>query len=370
MSMEVREGLGQSSRRGAPRPGAGRASAPLKAAARAPAAWVLNLADRRSATQRGVVLMYHRVTEHGEDPDGRLVPALSGREFRNQMRLLRRRYSVVPAAELPSAVQRRRRGASFPAAVTFDDDSAHTRVAMPILRDLDLPATFFLSGASLHEPFSFWYERLQRACDRGAVDPTRLLEGTSAAPGDPNEDIYSLALRIQDLPPEERDRVSDRLLELIGSHPPDVGMSAAEVRALADAGFEIGFHTRRHDKLTGLDDEALARAMREGRDELEEHAGGRVSLISYPHGAADARVASAARDAGFKLGFTTEHRAVRPSDDPLLIGRLEPPWRSLGRYRLSIARALRNSVQQPAARWATIVPTAAAVAHGASHIAG
>ena len=53
------------------------------------------------------------------------------------------------------------------------------------------------------------------------------------------------------------------------SDPPDAGLRAEDVRTLADAGFEVGFHTLRHDPLPQLDDEALRRAMVDGRAELE-----------------------------------------------------------------------------------------------------
>ena len=51
-------------------------------------------------------------------------------------------------------------------AITFDDDlPEHVRDALPALRAADLPATFFLNGASLHSPHAFWWEELQQAVD-------------------------------------------------------------------------------------------------------------------------------------------------------------------------------------------------------------
>src|ERR1043165_2875263 len=101
---------------------------------------------------------------------------------------------------------------------------------MPLLRGAGVPATFFVCGASLEAPFEFWWERLQRAADAG------LMTGT--------EPIHAVASRIQQSPPKERDREAERLQQLVGPDRPDAGMRAGDVRALAAAGFEIGFHTR------------------------------------------------------------------------------------------------------------------------------
>jgi peptidoglycan/xylan/chitin deacetylase (PgdA/CDA1 family) len=115
------------------------------------------------------------------------------------------------------------------------------------------------------------------------------------------------------------------------------------VQAVAAAGFEIGFHTRRHQVLPGLDDDALERAMVEGRAELEELIGGGISSISYPAGKADGRVARTAGAAGYRHGYVVEHVPVRPDSDPLLIPRLYEIHRSVGHFALRLARVIRTA---------------------------
>jgi hypothetical protein len=98
------------------------------------------------------------------------------------------------------------------------------------------------------------------------------------------------------------------------------------------AGLAVGFHTLRHYDLRTLDDEALGVALTEGRSEL--------TLIAYPHGKCDDRVAAAARAAGFEHGFTGEAKAVRATDDPLRLGRVQPARGSLGEFALQLTAAL------------------------------
>jgi peptidoglycan/xylan/chitin deacetylase (PgdA/CDA1 family) len=293
---------------------------------------VLRLTGRKA----GVALMYHSVDRRAGDPARELVPPHEVGLFEHQLRHVVRRYDVVPADRLLDAVSSRRRGQRFPVAITFDDDLAcHASLAAPILRDLGVPATFFLSGASLDRPFSFHFERLQRAWD------TRVRDLASVVTGDPSpRTLHELGGAMVEMTPEERDRAAERLLAAAGPDPDDAGMRRSQVRELVDAGMTVGFHTYRHDPLTGLADRQLADALRIGRSELEEVTGAPVDVIGYPHGRADERVARAARTAGFRFGYCTRRVPVTPASSPWLLGRFGPSLHSVGALALELAFTL------------------------------
>lgn len=308
-----------------------------------PAGFAVGHLMRLSGRPLAVALMYHRVADRPGDPGRELVPAHAANLFERQLKHLRRAYRLVPASQLVEEARRRRRGGRIPLAVTFDDDHPCLRAeATPALARERVPATFFLSGASLEGPFSFWWERLQRAVDR-RVTTERIVSHLAEGAGPPPEradGVHAVAAWIEAMEPERRDAAAERLLELAGPDPDDAGMRSGDVRALAEAGFEIGFHTQRHYRLTGLDDERLKAAMSEGRESLERLAGDRADAIAYPHGKADERVAAAARAAGFRVGFTSLPGVVTTDDDPLLLGRLEPSFASPGHLAAQVAIAL------------------------------
>jgi peptidoglycan/xylan/chitin deacetylase (PgdA/CDA1 family) len=298
-----------------------------------PVASLLDLGLRLTDRRAGLVLLYHRVGDPQSDPERELVPALGTRLFEAQLCYVKARYDVVPVSEILEATRGRRRRGRFPVAITFDDDlGSHARVAMPITTRMQLPAAFFVCGASLEEPFAFWWERLQTAVVRGLALTTLGLREASS--------IHEVALTIEALPPADRDALSALLESHIGSDAPDAGMRASDLERLVTAGFEIGFHTLRHDPLPALDDDALAEAMIAGRERLAALAGREVRMIAYPHGRADGRVAAAARRAGYELGFTCDFARIDADADPLLLGRIEPPFTSTGHYALRLARAL------------------------------
>lgn len=300
---------------------------PLKRAAIPPAAWAANLLLRCSARRLGVAIVFHRVDDVGGEAATELVPAMATGLFRAELALLARRHDVVAPAQLLAAASSRRRFRRFPVAVTFDDDwSGHVRVTLPVLSEAGISAAFFLNGASLHEPHPLWFETVQSAYDRGLLGPPRA--------------IHDEAARIQRLPAAERQALVRELRQRLGGVEGDEGLRAEDVRALARAGHEIGFHTRTHETLTTLDSDALERALRDGRAELERAAEQPLQAIAYPGGGADARVVERARAAGFARGYSTMPYAVGAQSDPLWLGRVYGSMESPARLALAIARAL------------------------------
>ena len=313
---------------------------PLARLVGTPVALGFMLVLRLSSRKAGVALMYHSVDRRAGDPARELVPPHEAGLFERQVRHVARHYDVVRADTLLDAVRSRRRGQRFPAAITFDDDLAcHATIAAPVLRDLGVSGTFFLSGASLDGPFSFHFERLQRAYDTSGPEVAAVvMNGTTDRPAPVT--LHALGTAMVEMTPEDRDDAAERLLALAGPDPEGAGMRRAHVRALVDAGMTVGFHTRRHDPLTGLTDTQLAEAMESGRSELAEAAGAPVDTIGYPHGRADERVAAAAGAAGYRIGYSTRRAPVTPHSNPLLLGRFGPSLRSVGALALELAFTL------------------------------
>ncbi len=303
--------------------------------ARLATAWAYGIASRATSARVGLVLLYHDLADVEGDPVRELNAAIAADAFASHLRHLRRRYRVVPASQIVSAVSARRRWQRLPVAITFDDDlPSHLSHAAPALKREGLPATIFLSGAGLTGSFSFWWQLLQRAWDERLIDAS-LLESWNIG-GDVGSS-RDAARGIQQMSTADRVAVAAELRARIG--PRNDVLSRDEIRELAAGGFELGFHTLAHDDLTLLDADALDRALRDGVSELERVVGA-LSMLSYPHGSADGRVAAAARAAGFTLAFVVNGAPVKADDDPHLLGRRYPARGTNGEFALDIARLL------------------------------
>lgn len=94
-----------------------------------------------------------------------------------------------------------------------------------------------------------------------------------------------------------------------GPHEHELGcLDWSELRALADAGWELGSHTRSHPHLTRLPDDQLAAELSESRATCEESLGRPCRTIAYPYGDVDARVLAATRAAGYSAAAALPDR--------------------------------------------------------------
>lgn len=80
-------------------------------------------------------------------------------------------------------------------------------------------------------------------------------------------------------------------------------MTWDELRAIADAGVEVGSHTCSHAHLTRLGDAELRRELVESRERIEAQLGRQCRLLAYPFGEHDARVRAATKAAGYTAAF-------------------------------------------------------------------
>jgi peptidoglycan/xylan/chitin deacetylase (PgdA/CDA1 family) len=265
---------------------------------------------RRIAALRGrsLVLVYHRVVP--SEPAAReVVPSVPSSLFRRQLEALAEVGEIAPLEVL---VKDRDRHARPRFALTFDDDYVtHVDHALPVLKALDAPATFFLSGRGLHGLGSYWFEVLERLVNSGGVgEISRLLHLR-------RDGLDALITAC------ENDPTLQKIVEAEDTDVP-LHLGPAAIEALSNAGMSVGFHTLHHEILTRLGDDELEEALTLGRRELERIVGRPLSHFAYPHGKADLRTAGKVRDAGFAAAWTGQPQPVRRRDDRYLLGRWEP----------------------------------------------
>jgi peptidoglycan/xylan/chitin deacetylase (PgdA/CDA1 family) len=279
---------------------------------------VVNRAVRVLARARGhrLVLVYHRVGPPA--PTGcEIVPSVPVDVFRMQLQALGEIYDLVALDEIlredrsHEPGSRERRAA---VAVTFDDDlPSHADHALPVLRELSVPATFFLSGRALHGLGPYWFQQLEAILiaygERRAAALLHLSE---------------VGARELVLACETNANLRRRVNEVAAELAVPGILDRDAIAALAAGGMTIGFHTIEHDVLPALAGAALDNAVSRGREDLAAVAGAPVNYFAYPHGKADTQSATAVRRAGFNAAFTGLPQPVRDGDDRHRLGRWEP----------------------------------------------
>ncbi|MCB0337222.1 MAG: polysaccharide deacetylase family protein, partial [Bdellovibrionales bacterium] len=169
------------------------------------------------------VLLYHRVDDAFKD-----ALTVSVEQFRWQCTYLAKHYSVIAFSDLLK-VQSFQSGKPL-VVITFDDGYACNFLnAAPILKELDLPAIFFVTS--------------------GFIGTNRMF--------DHDKKLYQSPIPL---------------------------MTWEQVRTLDEQGFEIGSHTVNHVRCSDLSSEDLQRELEASKLEIEKQLGKSVPFFAYPFG--------------------------------------------------------------------------------------
>lgn len=182
--------------------------------------------DRVWGRGRGrlTVVTYHQVKDPADD--GSSVGAAA---FRAQMQFLKANYAVLPLADAVKALNTAGARERL-VAITFDDGYLdNATAAAPILRSLDLPATFFVS--------------------------TDMIGGERPFPHD-----------------------------VLRGRVPQDHMTWDDVRSLAAQGFDIGSHTCSHADMGTISIEQAERELRASRERIEAEIDRPVRAFAFPYG--------------------------------------------------------------------------------------
>jgi len=241
-------------------------------------------ARRALARARVLVLAYHAVTDLSNDPvlsEYGVTPEGLARQLDT---LTASGRHFVSLERLIDALERETPLPVRPVLVTFDDAYADVRsAALPVLSERGVPAVVFAVGGLIG----------------GAND-------------------WDRELGARELP----------LLDAEG------------LRAVQEAGIEVGAHGVTHRALTGLPDAGLHEELSGAAERIEAAGLPRPRAFSYPYGEHDARVAEAVRGAGYELAFTVAPGVVERASDRFALPRVEVLASDRGwRFRLRVAAA-------------------------------
>lgn len=296
--------------------------------------------------QRFCVINYHRVLER-HDP---LLPSEPDvATFRWQMQLLASCFNVL---SLPEALALCGTGDLPPRAIciTFDDGyrSVHD-LALPVLKELGLPATVFVTSGHLGAS-TMWNDRIIDAVQTlppGELDlSAQGLGSYSLRTLDERRDALDvLTERSKYLPPAARGNLIKILEGMVGNKLPPGNMLVPEMVVNLDShGIEIGAHTVSHPILTSLDDEGALHEITASGEQLAAILGKPVTLFAYPNGKVgkdyDERHVDMVRSAGFSAAFTTAIGAVTREQDRYQLPRSRPWDRTPFMFGLRLLRWL------------------------------
>ncbi len=256
----------------------------------------------------GRILMYHRVA-----PDG--APALAA-----QLHYLARHFKVVSLEAMVDRLMNR----SFPLTneivLTFDDGLRNNlTVVYPILRELQLPATFFVCPSLVESGTWLWNHEMRCRLQTLASAELVELRMKLLAPGTSVDGIVEWMKTLR-LP--QRRQAETTIRQASSKFQPTASQQAAfnpmdwdDLLSLDRDLITVGSHTMSHPILTGLNSQEIEMELVESRGCLEQRLQRTVDFFCYPNGAHDHRAHQLVQKT-YRAAVTTESGVVDGREEP------------------------------------------------------
>jgi len=260
------------------------------------------------------VLMFHRVLPPGEakrltaDLEYTVTPELLG----EVVAFCKRHHTPVGLEDVLASREGIRQLPPYPVLITFDD-GWHDNLdhALPVLERAGVPWVVFAATEPVSAPASWWQETLLWALRSGRASYEELwaaAAGNGSTRSEPrgSQQILSLIMRYGALSEERRDAaLADHTAALREVYGSNLALDAADLRTMRQKGVAIGAHGSSHLPLSLVD--RAEKDITAARDWLSINVDTTTeNSISFPHGRYDGLTARAARDAGYRLLFTSD----------------------------------------------------------------
>jgi len=278
---------------------------------------------------RLMILTYHQVPA---EPDSLQPGSPHGDAFAAQMEWLTRYCTVLP---LPEAAERLANGdlPARAAAVTFDDGYANNlEVAAPVLKNLDISATFFVTTGAIERGI-MWndlvIEGIRNAAQNLDLGDMGLGVHQLSDAESRRVAIRSVIAELKYRPLDRRIGIAEEIYARAGGPPmPRLMMTPEQVRQLAELGFDVGAHTVNHPILEQLSPEVAQAEIERSRDWVHEVLGRKPVSFAYPNGRPGTDFTAAhegmVRAAGFSVAVSTRWACARRRDSAFALPRFTP----------------------------------------------
>jgi peptidoglycan/xylan/chitin deacetylase (PgdA/CDA1 family) len=245
---------------------------------------ILNLVDAPV-----IVLVYHRVTSLPSDPE---LLAVTPGNFREQMLYLKKAFPIVRFEENWHKTPK-------PAvAITFDDGYADNALeALPILEEIGVPATFFVSTGTIGSTLAFWWHELERIILSGSLlpsvftleDDTLKRSWTTCNDAERIKFYRELVHLMNDADPQHREAWLWQIRSWAGIEAAAAdnhrAMTVDELRLLAASSLvTMGSHTVKHPRLSSLNALVQKEEIVASKIQLESWLDRKINVFSYPFG--------------------------------------------------------------------------------------
>ena len=264
------------------------------------------------------ILMYHRFSS------GPLAGFVSEDVFDEQMSHVARHFHAVTLGALLELFRASQTPPPNTVVITVDDGYRDFfEIAFPILQRHQVPATLFATTGFVDCALWLWPDKVRWALDHAGKMPEHARIAGMVIPLSTGDPWASIIDRLLELPDDQKHREVDQLAAALGVTLPGSAPAGYEavtwdqLRALQEAGIEIGGHTHTHPSLTKVAPGRLHAEIDHCKQRLDAELGERARPFCYPNGQLEdysEPVRNAVEHAGFVGAVLAYADGVRHED--------------------------------------------------------
>lgn len=199
--------------------------------------------------------------------------------------------------------------------VSFDDGYYNNHRALPLLKEFNVPAVFFISTDNVINNKCYWWDVLYRERSKNGVSKDKIYLETEWLTSNTADEIQQYLI----------DNFGEKAFVPLGDV--DRPFTPSELREFAADNLVIlGNHTSKHAILTNYSDDGIRDEIHNCQKSISEITGKAPIIISYPNGNISSRIVRISKELGLKLGLTVIPKKnalpiTENNDDHMLIGR-------------------------------------------------
>jgi peptidoglycan/xylan/chitin deacetylase (PgdA/CDA1 family) len=269
--------------------------------------------------RRGVVIWnYHRIGSAAGNPFDDGVFSATAEELAKHLRYLKKNFRLITMEEFLRGMET---GFAFlggaAAMVTFDDGYRDNfELALPVLKDVGVPATFFLPTEFLESRKLPWWDRIAYVVKKTKEERIRLeypVEVEIDLGGGREEAIQRIIAIYKSAAAMEDGRFFASLESAAKVDVDEAGLARGlfmdweQTRKLVAAGMSIGAHTHTHPILARLAESQQRWELAESKRILEDRLNLKIAAFAYPVGSIGAfseTTKEVVRECGYRAAFS------------------------------------------------------------------
>lgn len=262
------------------------------------------------------------------------VVSATKEQFSDQMKYLRAHRNVISMSEFLQFIEK---GESLPknaTLLTFDDGYIDNyKIALPILLENKLKATFFITTGFIDHTYRPWPEDIAFIVKSIRDEYINIPEigNISLQNEERRKQAYRSIIRYLKENPSinptnfTNDLATRYKINFMREYP--LFMSWDQIKKLSDNGMEIAPHTVSHPMLSSLGDKLIKEEILESTNQIIQHLGSYANVFAYPFGTDNSynkNVKQVLHEMGFNIAFTAKFgsNAIGQDTDYLALNRI------------------------------------------------